>query len=84
MGGSQPALVDGRKKDLDRIQDLFPQDYLGLHDPDAATTQSASVGIKIHSKLYSNIFTNSKLNINIFILEITIIHDMFVSTNCCF
>lgn len=30
LGGSQPAL-DGRKKDLDRIQDLFPNDYLGLH-----------------------------------------------------
>lgn len=41
LGGSQPALVDGRRKDLDRIQDLFPQDFLGLHDPDAATTQPA-------------------------------------------
>lgn len=41
LGGSQPALVDGRRKDLDRIQDLFPQDFLGLHDPDAATTQQA-------------------------------------------
>lgn len=30
LGGSQPAL-DGRQRDLDRIQDLFPHDYLGLH-----------------------------------------------------
>ncbi|XP_066250082.1 rho GTPase-activating protein 20-like isoform X2 [Euwallacea similis] len=30
FGGSQPNL-DGRQRDLDRIQDLFPHDYLGLH-----------------------------------------------------
>lgn len=30
LGGSQPNL-DGRQRDLDRIQDLFPHDYLGLH-----------------------------------------------------
>ncbi|CAH1128914.1 unnamed protein product [Ceutorhynchus assimilis] len=30
LGGSQPAL-DGRQRDLDRIQDLFPHDYLWLH-----------------------------------------------------
>ncbi|KAF7286487.1 hypothetical protein GWI33_005125 [Rhynchophorus ferrugineus] len=33
LGGSQPAL-DGRRRDLDRIQDLFPHDYLGLHIPE--------------------------------------------------
>ncbi|XP_019864605.2 rho GTPase-activating protein 20 isoform X2 [Aethina tumida] len=31
--GSQPAL-DGRRRDLDRIQDLFPNDFLGLHIPE--------------------------------------------------
>lgn len=36
MGGSQPSL-DGRRRDLDRIQDLFPQDYLGLHEPEPTT-----------------------------------------------
>lgn len=40
LGGSQPALVDGRRKDLNRIQDLFPQDYLGLHEADAVAIQS--------------------------------------------
>ncbi|KAJ8922983.1 hypothetical protein NQ315_001531 [Exocentrus adspersus] len=30
FGGSQPML-DGRRGDLDRIQDLFPNDFLGLH-----------------------------------------------------
>ncbi|XP_065159022.1 rho GTPase-activating protein 20-like isoform X2 [Atheta coriaria] len=34
LSGSQPAL-NGRKKDLDRIQDLFPNDYLGLHASEA-------------------------------------------------
>lgn len=33
LSGSQPAL-DGRKKDLDRIQDLFPNDFLNLHASD--------------------------------------------------
>lgn len=51
LGGSQPALVDGRKKDLDRIQDLFPQDYLGLHDPDAASTQNITVSIIVFKTL---------------------------------
>ncbi|XP_060523155.1 rho GTPase-activating protein 20-like [Cylas formicarius] len=37
LGGSQPAL-DGRRRDLDRIQDLFPHDYLGLHIPEPSST----------------------------------------------
>lgn len=37
LGGSQPHL-DGRRKDLDRIQDLFPHDYLGLHLPEPNST----------------------------------------------
>lgn len=37
LGGSQPHL-DGRRRDLDRIQDLFPHDYLGLHLPEPNST----------------------------------------------
>ncbi|XP_044738687.1 rho GTPase-activating protein 20-like isoform X2 [Chrysoperla carnea] len=34
LSGSQPTLADPRSRDLDRIQQLFPQDFLGLHEPD--------------------------------------------------
>ncbi|KAH1025632.1 hypothetical protein HUJ05_010323 [Dendroctonus ponderosae] len=37
LGRSQPAL-NGRQRDLDRIQDLFPHDYLGLHIPEPNST----------------------------------------------
>ncbi|GJQ72384.1 hypothetical protein Trydic_g3466 [Trypoxylus dichotomus] len=37
LGGSQPAL-DGRQKDLDRIQDLFPHDFLSLHSTEPNLT----------------------------------------------
>ncbi|KAJ8973723.1 hypothetical protein NQ317_011761 [Molorchus minor] len=37
LRGSQPNL-DGRRRDLDRIQDLFPNDYLGLHLPEPNST----------------------------------------------
>lgn len=37
LGGSQPHL-DGRRRDLDRIQDLFPHDFLGLHHPEPNST----------------------------------------------
>lgn len=37
LGGSQLHL-DGRRRDLDRIQDLFPHDYLGLHLPEPNST----------------------------------------------
>lgn len=40
LGGSQPAL-DGRRRDLDRIQDLFPHDYLGLHETEPNSTYHA-------------------------------------------
>nr|XP_022916442.1 rho GTPase-activating protein 20-like [Onthophagus taurus] len=43
LGGSQPSL-DGRRKDLDRIQELFPQDYLSLH-----TTEINSCSMKTKS-----------------------------------
>ncbi|KAF5296478.1 hypothetical protein FQR65_LT01467 [Abscondita terminalis] len=41
MGGSQPSL-DGKRRDLDRIQDLFPHDYLGLHEQEPAINNSKS------------------------------------------
>lgn len=44
LGGSQPML-DGRRKDLDRIQDLFPHDYLALH----ALEPSSSYHVKSKS-----------------------------------
>jgi hypothetical protein len=50
LGGSQPAL-DGRRRDLDRIQDLFPHDYLGLHIAEPNSTYhvvSGTPGVKIH------------------------------------
>ncbi|XP_018324430.1 rho GTPase-activating protein 20-like isoform X2 [Agrilus planipennis] len=37
LGGSQPSL-DGRRRDLDRIQDLFPHDFLGLHEREPMST----------------------------------------------
>lgn len=40
MGGSQPHL-GGRGRDLDRIQDLFPYDNLGLHGQDPASNHSS-------------------------------------------
>lgn len=40
LGGSQPAL-NGRRRDLDRIQELFPHDYLGLHEPEPNSTYHA-------------------------------------------
>lgn len=40
LGGSQPAL-NGRRRDLDRIQDLFPHDYLGLHETEPNSTYHA-------------------------------------------
>lgn len=33
LGGSQTTL-DGRRTDLQRIEDLFPHDNLGLYDPE--------------------------------------------------
>ncbi|ENN71130.1 hypothetical protein D910_03489 [Dendroctonus ponderosae] len=45
LGRSQPAL-NGRQRDLDRIQDLFPHDYLGLHIPEPNSTYT------IKSKLF--------------------------------
>lgn len=49
LGGSQPAL-NGRRRDLDRIQELFPQDYLGLHESEpnstyhVVSTQAVQIG----------------------------------------
>ncbi|XP_050297603.1 rho GTPase-activating protein 20-like isoform X2 [Anthonomus grandis grandis] len=49
LGGSQPNL-DGRQKDLDRIQDLFPQDYLGLHMAEPCMTTHHTLKTKSFRK----------------------------------
>lgn len=49
LGRSQPAL-DGRQRDLDRIQDLFPHDYLGLHIPEPNSTYTIVSLIKTFLK----------------------------------
>ncbi|VEN61807.1 unnamed protein product, partial [Callosobruchus maculatus] len=39
LSSSQPIL-NSRRRDLDRIQDLFPNDNLGLHLPEPSSTYS--------------------------------------------
>ncbi|KAF2893103.1 hypothetical protein ILUMI_13059, partial [Ignelater luminosus] len=69
MGGSQPSL-DGRRRDLDRIQDLFPQDYLGLHEPEPTTfsVKTRSFRKKSLGDLHSPEHGSSHTN-RIFIVE---------------
>lgn len=72
MSGSQPAL-DGRKKDLDRIQDLFPQDFLCLHSSEPYSVQhlkSKSFRKKIYSSSDIHCFeiTTAKCH-RVFIVE---------------
>jgi len=62
LGGSQPNL-DGRQRDLERIQDLFPHDYLGLHVAEPNSTYTI-VSVLTHIVLFL-VFTNISFIIHV-------------------
>lgn len=71
LSGSQSAL-DGRKRDLQRIQDLFPHDHLGLYDPEPSSsyhTKNRSFRKKSLSDLHHLDNNNTQPCNRIFLVE---------------
>ncbi|KAK9883099.1 hypothetical protein WA026_001299 [Henosepilachna vigintioctopunctata] len=78
LGGSQSAL-DVRKTDLQRIEDLFPHDNIGLHDPEPISIHHVRLAAysefhSIYVKLFS-FFICSKTAISVGLLPPALLSD---------